>query len=274
MRVFIVTIVLSMLLAGCSSCNPEKQTELKNESVSAENVAVPDEENAENKGEEAVSESVKAEEKAENAEEAVQKSAEVDKTKKTHVDKVIASEENGVRIDVHYPEFGSSAMDTVLEKKAKQYALEGRTRLEQMRSAGPDDMVPFYDYSMSYEVVRSQADAADVVFTHSEYTGGAHGLSALETIMLDRDGNEIDPWSLFDDVESELPKISEAARKQLVEQLRDDYEDVESMIKKGTEPDRVNFSHMVRTDKGVRIYFDPYSVAPWSAGVLYIDYDL
>lgn len=256
----------SLILVGCS-CNPDKTPEnaKQSEAPVAETSAVVDANVDESK--DSVAEN-KDEVKADEA-----KADDSQKKKDGTIEKVIASEENGVRIDVHYPEFGVSAIDTVLENKAKKYVNENKARLEKQRKDYPDEMIPFYEYGMTYEVVRSSSDSADIVLSHNEYTGGAHGMTALETVMLDKDGNEIDPWSLFENVDEELPKMSEEARRQLKEKLSD-FEDIEMMIDSGTEPKRENFRNMVRTDKGVRIYFDPYSVAPWAAGILYIDYDM
>ncbi len=274
---------LAIVLAGCTSCKcsstvqkveeptssaavEQSETEADAEEISE---AAPENENADEAGKaDAAGDEVKPEARAAEDKKAPSRPLEAK-------DKVIKKESEHVTIDMHYPEFGVSAMDTALEKIVQSRAKESEIRLNGMasRPGAFDGAVDKYESGMFYEVVRSRSDAADVVLSRTEYTGGAHGSLEIETIMLDGDGNQIDPWSLFKDPDAELEKISEVARAQLREKLSG-YDDVDEMIRKGTEPNRGNFKHIVRTDKGIRIYFEPYSVAPASEGVLFIDYDL
>lgn len=273
-------IIAAIFLCGCS-CNPDK----KAESEKAEKEAVqPVEETAvepedDSKAADTVQdEKVQAEAaEPEKAEPAADEKAEEKKDSETsvqsHSDKVIKSEKNGVRIDVHYPEFGNDDLDNAIRKKAESAARSEQNRLADLRAEESDDLMNIYEYNLSYDVVRSRSDSADVMLMHNEYTGGAHGSTKLEAMMLDANGKQIDPWSVFDNPDEELQKISAEARRQLVERYSN-VEGIEEMIQKGTEPKRENYKHMVRTEDGVRVYFEPYTIAPGSEGVLYIDYKM
>ncbi len=277
MREFAIIIASILLFTGCSSCMPKAEVEPSPKTVVDEkpvveekSEAAPVQDEANDKG------AVKDGET--KLEEAVKDEDKDVKDKAVVTDKVMMLDEGGVTGDFHYPQFGHSAIDTAIENYAKQSMKDASASLKGMAANEanlPNEERTPFTAKLLYEVIRNQPDGADVMFEHIEYTGGAHDAMALSTMMLDKDGNQVDPWSLFENVDEELPKISAEARRQLREKLSEDnLEAIESMIEGGTEPKRENFKHIVRTDTGVRIYFDPYSVAPWAAGIQYIDYEI
>ena len=193
----------------------------------------------------------------------------------TAVDKTLTDKGEFGSVTVHYPSFGRAQLDSAIEKVAQNALEKARTDLQQKvdedKAGGmANDMAEYY-HETKYEVTLASADAVDIAFLHEGYMGGAHGYMRYQTVMLDGNGNAIDPWSLFANESEALNRMSEESRKQLVAQITDS-ENVEDMVKGGTEPTRENFRNIVRTEKGFRVYFDPYSVAPGSEGGMFVDF--
>ena len=69
---------------------------------------------------------------------------------------------------------------------------------------------------------------------------------------------------IFENVDKALEIMSDASRKELAIRLGGGRED--SMIHDGTVPVAENFSALALVPGGVRVYFQPYQVAPWAAG--------
>ena len=48
----------------------------------------------------------------------------------------------------------------------------------------------------------------------------------------------------------------------------------DDMLRSGTAPEAENFSSFALTPEGIRIFFQPYQVAPWAAGPQVVDIPL
>ena len=66
--------------------------------------------------------------------------------------------------------------------------------------------------------------------------------------------------------------MSAWSRKKLARTLGEDAD--EDMIRDGVAPDLRNFANLTLTPQGLRIEFQPYQVAPWSAGPQRVDMPL
>lgn len=190
------------------------------------------------------------------------------------VEKVISAKESYGSFKFKYPEFGNARIDATIAKLVEEemeYAKQDvEKRYNEDKENFPVDELAEYAHLLSYEIVQAKKDAVDIVFIHEGYTGGAHGFLFHQCISLDADGNPVDPWAILGMDEATLNRVSEISRKQLREKIEDP-ENIADMIDGGTEPEFSNFKNIVRTEDGFRIYFDPYSVAPWAVGVLYVD---
>ena len=49
---------------------------------------------------------------------------------------------------------------------------------------------------------------------------------------------------------------------------------IDDMLRSGTAPEAENFSSFALTPEGIRIFFQPYQVAPWAAGSQVVDIPL
>lgn len=192
-------------------------------------------------------------------------------------DNAIETIESCVAIDFRYPTFGNAAVDKRIEAFVNEEMEAMRGHLIPLcadldPNIAADENGAKYAFGYFYEVLRADSEAIDILFTGHDYTGGAHDNTWLRTFMFDpATGVVLPPLSVVDGDEARaVEKLSEVSRVKLRETL--DASDVlESMIDEGTKPEAENFRKIVRTETGVRVYFDPYQVAPWSAGIVYID---
>lgn len=184
------------------------------------------------------------------------------------------SDENRIVMEVHYPSFGIDSVDQVIAKKVQEtIEIEKKELSELILEADQtgDTVVSEngLSFRVDYKVIRSDKDGIDVLLTFSDYRGGPHDSLWLETFMFDpKTGQQIDPLSLFgSDEAAVLQKLSADARARLPEMLMMEPDDI--MLEDGTEPKRENFMNILRTsDHEAVIYFEPYAVAPWAAGVV------
>ncbi len=193
------------------------------------------------------------------------------------VEHVAERQEDCMDIRLVYPTVGNAAIDAQIEAFVKAYDARMHDEIAPICSEISEEALADgmrYSYGMWYEAIRVDADAVDLLFYLRSYTGGAHDALALETMSFDtKTGARLDPLSLIDADEAKaLARLSEVSRAKLPEKLQD-VDDPMSMIEAGTEPVRENFTNIVRTETGVRVYFDPYAVAPWAVGILFVDMD-
>lgn len=192
-------------------------------------------------------------------------------------DKKLEAKEVYGAFEFKYPVFGIAEIDKTIEQYAKDAIEKSREELssqyEYTKDSLPREELEGYHHTMEYEIVRSSVeDGVDVLFIHEGYTGGAHGFFFVEPLMIDKSGKILTLSDIYDDVPAALQRLSEESRR-ILPQAVDNAEEFEDMIKDGTTPEPENYSAILRTNKGVRVYFNPYSVAPWSAGILAIDFD-
>ena len=117
----------------------------------------------------------------------------------------------------------------------------------------------------SYTLTRPSANALSIVFEIWTYTGGAHGnLDVIPLTYSLLSGQRLGLVDIFENVDKALEIMSAVSRKELATRLGGGR--VDSMIHDGTEPLADNFSALALVPGGVRVYFQPYQVAPWAAG--------
>ncbi len=192
-------------------------------------------------------------------------------------DKKIETKEEYGAFDFQYPAFGIAEIDKTIEQYAKDAMEKSKeelsSRYEDDKNSLSREELDGFHHTMEYEIVRSDAEnGVDVLFIHEGYTGGAHGFFFVEPLMIDKSGKILTLSDIYDDVPAALQRLSEESRR-ILPQAVDNAEEFEDMFKDGTSPEPENYSAILRTSKGVRVYFNPYSVAPWSAGILAIDFD-
>ena len=87
-----------------------------------------------------------------------------------------------------------------------------------------------------------------------------------------KSGALIDLYDVFENLDTALDVMSRYCTKALTKSLGDMYND--DMLRSGTAPEAENFSSFALTPEGIRIFFQPYQVAPWAAGSQVVDIPL
>lgn len=130
-----------------------------------------------------------------------------------------------------------------------------------------------YALQGSCSVLSPSPNAVSLVFELWTYTGGAHGnldLIALNYSLIN--GQRLNFVDIFEDVDGALELLSRLSRDILSRRLAGG--SPSQMILDGTAPTLNNFASIGLTPEGIRIYFQPYQVAPWSAGAQKVDIPL
>ncbi|WP_078553917.1 DUF3298 domain-containing protein [Alkalihalobacterium alkalicellulosilyticum] len=172
------------------------------------------------------------------------------------VDQLIESE----KVKIHYPQFKSTLHRKVLtqvNKDVKQKA-EGfyNSSVEMVQDAHEYGGIDMFDFNMFYEVTLSENNTLSVLFTISEWAGGAHPIDYRENYVIDiSTGKEI---SLEDMLGSEYREIinSEIKRQSTQRNLSSFYQFEGFTSDPG----------FYITDQGIVIYFGLYEYTSYAEG--------
>lgn len=175
-----------------------------------------------------------------------------------------------LKIDVHYPVLGNAAIDDDIKEWATQLADNFETEFVEEVT---ENHTP-YELNTTYSLLRPAADTTvTVVWEVASYTQGAHGNVDIVTSSYSLpDGEPLAIGDLFADLGTALNLLSERAYAQLSRTLGDMLD--EDMLRGGTSPDPDNFSSVALIPGALRVFFQPYQVAPWAAGSQSVDIPL
>ena len=179
-------------------------------------------------------------------------------------------------IKVKYPSFKDSKISTEIkdfvEGEIRRFKAEISfedfpvTERERIKESGYK-----YIFDGGYEIHEGEG-ISSIVLDFSTYTGGAHGGHYLKSLNYSSSGEILSIGSLFAPSSGYLSRLSELSRKKLHEALG---ENLGNWSEDGTAPVTDNFSTFYLTQDGMlNIIFQPYQVAPWSAGVPKVSIDL
>ncbi len=170
---------------------------------------------------------------------------------------------DGYRINITYPQVGNPVADAELAIWAREQAAAFTDSMRMIPTTPP---VP-YELLITYETLRASPRVISVIFFISTYMGGAHAEPGLATFVYDkRDGRRLSYNDLFLNQEGIAGIFSDICRASLSTQLNGRI--VADMLDAGTTPLMANFDLFSMVENGVRIYFPPYQVAPYSEGYL------
>lgn len=116
--------------------------------------------------------------------------------------------------------------------------------------------------NISYREEKSTRTHA-YIFTVATYTGGAHPIQTTKTFSISETGKVLTVADLFTSGEEGLKTISPFVQKELATR---EYADP-SWIAEGAAPLKDNYLNFVLKDSGIMFVFDPYQVAPYTAGM-------
>lgn len=182
-------------------------------------------------------------------------------------DMSLTRQKPNLKIFARYPELGIAAIDSDIREWVTQLVDNFE---EEFSGETADARVP-YEMNATYTLLRpSLGSAVTVVWEVDSYTQGAHGnLDIMTSIYRLPDGEPVAFDDLFADVSTALNLLSERSYAQLSRTLGDMLD--EDMLRGGTSPDPDNFSSIALIPGGVRVFFQPYQVAPWAAGPQTVD---
>lgn len=124
-----------------------------------------------------------------------------------------------------------------------------------------------YSLTTDYKLTYLSEDKICLLIQGSEYSGGAHGMPFKNALIYDlKEGNKIEPKELFDVTEEEFARLmTEAFEKQIADSPDDYWPDAMDYVREGAAFDKADF---YLTEKGVRFYFEPYTLAAYAYGYI------
>jgi hypothetical protein len=183
------------------------------------------------------------------------------------MDKEIIVTENGLNVSVRYPVLRIAAIDADIQDWAQQTVSAFISEFSEV----PNDRV--YELKATYRIVRASQRVVSVIWDVWNFTGGAHGNLDIVAFVYDSgSGQLLELRDLFEDEQGALNLLSVLSYGRLPAMLGDMAD--EEMIRSGTSPDLDNFACVAPTPEGVRVFFQPYQVAPWAAGLQEVDVSL
>ncbi len=199
-----------------------------------------------------------------------------------------------VNIEASWPTFGVKQVDEEINalvdttvKNFEKAALEEAKESNEMKKTDPDAFTPRFPYDclITFDRTAPLADKSrvkSIVWNISTYTGGAHGSVELLAQNFDmKNGTPLILDDIFTDPQNALLILSRVSRQVLSEGVLEDFRNpegddgfIDEMLRAGTEPQPENFVVFCLIPNGLRVYFPPYQVAPYAAGVQSVDITL
>ena len=173
-------------------------------------------------------------------------------------------------IDVHYPTFGNALVDQdislwahrVVETFSKGLASDGLAP-RQVRN----------ELKANYTVSHASTRSLTVTYEVWTYTGGIHGNNDIVTLSYDMaSGQRLFFEDLLVATGTALKRLSVYCARVLESTLGEDAD--AGMIRSGTAPELDNYAAFSLFPAGLRVYFQPYQVAPFTAGPQRVDVPL
>ena len=180
-------------------------------------------------------------------------------------------------ISAEYPELSGvdAAAATTFNQAAKKIADDNNSEFKKNLAdiTTPEDLKSYKENGISlydettYGIELANDDVISVMFTDSNFQGGAHGSSITTTLNFDVKNKRILKLAdLFEPNSNYLKTLSELSTADLKVKLKKDDMLDNEMLGEGTSPKEENFKSWNLTKKGLLINFDPYQVAAYAAG--------
>ena len=176
-----------------------------------------------------------------------------------------------IDVSLNYPALDCAGIDADIRRRVMDIVGAFEENLADALPDGDADRTKGEAQSFALKgsstVAQPSPAAVSLTFELWTYTGGAHG--NLDIITLNYSlltGRRLELVDLFDDPDEALRLMSVWAFQVLSRRLPLIGESALQMLKDGTSPDAQNFSSLTLTPEGIVIQFQPYQVAPWSAG--------
>lgn len=188
------------------------------------------------------------------------------------LEKQLSYEDPRLSLHIQYPVFGHPHLDGHIKEWAQSIADLFRVQAEEM------DILPDIQskkfMQISYKILIPSPHALSLIMYISSRTTGSH--NEMQQILVrsysPNSGTMLEFNDLFKKPRTALTLLSLACDKDLQRQLGDEADIW--WIKEGTEPTEENFTALALISGGLRIFFQPYQVAPSVKGILFVDVPL
>lgn len=170
-------------------------------------------------------------------------------------------------IDVKYPITESASVNAYIREFVDDAIAQYKKDIAWTQEGEVQSQV--LSFNIIYKTVSTEK-AENFIFTIGTYTGGAHGLYALKVIRFTPEGKPIYENGIFKNTSEALKLKAPFVQKELEKREFANKE----WIADGAAPKIDNYKNIVITDTGITVMFEPYSVAPYAAGVQEVDVPL
>ena len=133
---------------------------------------------------------------------------------------------------------------------------------DELERFGPDAIIT-YDLQIDTKIATT-SDTVSYIVSLYEYTGGAHGITAVQAFTYDKRNRFIDETTLFKDT-NWRSTVSAYAYAYLKQKLGDQTTD--EMLKEGTSPEGNNLDVWYLRGTDVVFVFGQYQVGPYVLGI-------
>lgn len=182
--------------------------------------------------------------------------------------RVLETDGNGApAIKLYYPAFGNSSVDSAIRDwvEARRKYFESLLPEKTEEKGEEADLAANSEMSGFYTLEHPVADVVSILFNIYAYTGGAHGNLWLDALNYNlKTGKQILFKDLFANADEAVRILSRISIEKLSKSLGEDAD--EEWLERGAGPEAENFTVLSLAPDGLFVEFQPYQVAPWSAG--------
>ena len=165
---------------------------------------------------------------------------------------------------VAYPKLGIENIDQDIAAKMEEQFQEYWAAAKEMESTAKEYGQSYW-FTVKIEEIAETDRYVSMQFLHSKYEGGAHGNAFVETFTYDKQSGAL--WRLEDVLQGDTAKLKKLAalvHDQLMNQEGLFYD----LIPEATAARWENFSTYALTEQTLIIFFQPYEVGLYAAGIV------
>ncbi len=193
----------------------------------------------------------------------------------TATEKTIKEDGQYLKVNIKYPEFKDTQISKdiriFIQNSVSQFKIDNN--IDSLSQTDKDFIFQNgakYEINSEYKIYDGES-VATVVFSISDYTGGAHGGLVIKSLNYNKAGQRISIGDLFKPQSNYLAKLSTLSKAKLKASLADS---LGAWSDEGVAPISSNFETFYMTDGVLHIIFQPYQVAPWVAGAPEVSIDI
>lgn len=177
----------------------------------------------------------------------------------------IIKEEEKYLLKIDYPIFYNKKID----EKIKNYVSDKKN--EFMKTVDSTNKVTSkYELLIQTEVHKNK-DILYITILNETYTGGAHYIKDYYNLYYDINEDKLVDITYFLKDENSFNKLYKLAHYHVLEYASNNNKNFDdAWVRRGTEPKIENYNYFTFTNKGLKIVFKPYQVAPYSDGEIRI----